>query len=342
MKKRLAANSRTQNVTGDLAGKRRFVRAVVISGMLFGSSFIGFAEPVFSQGAAGGETAALKARVQQLEEQLVDMQVVIGTLESMGRSGAAGPAPASGGGFAGGAAYGGGADSARLDGVETQIRAMTAQIEQLSREVRGMSGGVGPRGDAGGASQYNAPASGYAAGPSPAPAPAIGGFGSTTITPSQGGGGDAIGGFIANNDWQNSQQVAAASPGGGGDPKILYETAYGYLLQQDYGAAETSFGEFLQRYPQDELAGNAQYWLGESYYVRGQYKTAAEAFLKGYKTYRDGSKASDSLLKLAMSLEKLGQRDAACSSLSELTARFPDAPPHVKNRAASERARAGC
>ncbi len=338
MKNRLAANFVTQSAIGDLAGFRGFLRAVVVSGMLVGACFVWLAGPALSQGAAGGETAALKSRVQQLEEQLVDMQVVIGTLESMGRGGAT-ALPAPNGGFAGGASYGGGADSARLDGVETQIRAMTAQIEQLSREVRSMSGGGGPRGDAGGAPQYNAPASGYAAGP--APAPAIGGFGSTTITPSQSGGGDAIGGFIANNDWQNSQQVAAATPGGG-DPKILYETAYGYLLQQDYGAAETSFGEFLQRYPQDELAGNAQYWLGESFYVRGQYKTAAEAFLKGYKTYQNGSKASDSLLKLAMSLEKLGQRDAACSSLSELTARFPDAPAHVKNRAASERARAGC
>lgn len=325
---------------GDYRGLAACARLLAASGFLAAASLVWFAAPAFSQGAGGGETAALKARVQQLEEQIVDMQVVIGTLESMGRGGGA-PAAAPGGGFAGGA-YGGGADSARLDGVETQIRAMTAQIEQLSREVRSMSGGVGPRGDAGGSPGYNAPASSYAAGPAPAPAPTVGGFGSTTITPSHGGGGDAIGGLIANNDWQNSQQVAAASPGGGGDPKILYETAYGYLLQQDYGAAETSFGEFLQRYPQDELAGNAQYWLGESHYVRGQYKTAAEAFLKGYKTYRNGSKASDSLLKLAMSLEKLGQRDAACSSLAELTARFPDAPAHVKNRAASERARAGC
>ncbi len=326
---------------GDHRGLAVCARLLAASAFLAASGLVWFAAPAFSQGAGGGETAALKARVQQLEEQIVDMQVVIGTLESMGRSG--GVAAASpGNGFASGSfgGGGGGADSARLDGVETQIRAMTAQIEQLSREVRGMSGGIGPRGDAGGSSDYNAPASAFAAGPAPAPAPTVGGFGSTTITPSQGGGGDAIGGFLADNDWQNSQQFAAASPGG--DPKVLYETAYGYLLQQDYGAAETSFGEFLQRYPQDELAGNAQYWLGESHYVRGQYKTAAEAFLKGYKTYRNGSKASDSLLKLAMSLEKLGQRDAACSSLAELTARFPDAPAHVKNRAASERARAGC
>jgi TolA-binding protein len=35
------------------------------------------------------------------------------------------------------------------------------------------------------------------------------------------------------------------------DPKQLYETAYGYLLQRDYGAAETAFDEFLKKFPND-------------------------------------------------------------------------------------------
>ena len=90
------------------------------------------------------------------------------------------------------------------------------------------------------------------------------------------------------------------------NPKQLYETAYGYLLQRDYGAAEAAFDEFLRRHPNDPLAGNAQYWLGESLYVRGQYRAAAGAFLKGYQTYARSAKAPESLLKLAMSLQRLG------------------------------------
>jgi tol-pal system protein YbgF len=126
------------------------------------------------------------------------------------------------------------------------------------------------------------------------------------------------------------------------DPKQLYETAYGYLLQRDYGAAQAAFDDFLKKFPNDSLSGNAQYWLGETHFVRGQYKAAAESFLKGYQTYAQSAKAPDSLLKLAMSLDRLGQKDAACSSYAELASRFPNAPQSIKARAQSERQRVGC
>ena len=81
---------------------------------------------------------------------------------------------------------------------------------------------------------------------------------------------------------------------------------------------------------------------GESHFVRGQYKAAAGAFLKGYQTYAQSAKAPDSLLKLAMSLDRLGQKDAACSSYAELSTKFPNAPASIKSRATSERLRVGC
>jgi len=343
----------------------RFVSACVLAfpsamAAIAGTLICAVATPVpaYAQGTPASDTAALQQRVRQLEEQIVDMQVVIGTLESLARQGGGAPAqPAVGagmGGFAGGGNLDSG-DAQRLQGIEMQIQALTSQMERLSQQVRGGGSGssFGPRGDVGPAHGYGAPAAGgevpgfATASPQasqPQQPPAGGGFGSTTVTPgAPAGGNDAIGGLLSDNAWNSSQQVAAAPLGGVGEsPKALYETAYGYLLQQDYGAAETAFSDFLKRYPQDQLAGNAQYWLGESLYVRGQYKAAATAFLKGYQTYKASPKAPDSLLKLAMSLGKLGQRDAACSSYAELTSRFPQAPQHVKSRAASERQRAGC
>jgi tol-pal system protein YbgF len=133
-----------------------------------------------------------------------------------------------------------------------------------------------------------------------------------------------------------------SAPGDASNPKQLYETAYGYLMQRDYSAAQSAFEEFLNRYPKDSLAGNAQYWLGEAHFVRGEYKAAAGAFLKGYQNYTGNARAADSLLKLAMSLDRLGQKDAACTSFAELTTRFPDAPDNVKSRAKTERQRIGC
>ncbi len=126
------------------------------------------------------------------------------------------------------------------------------------------------------------------------------------------------------------------------NPRQLYETAYGHLLQRDYGAAEAAFEEFVRRHPNDPLAGSAQYWLGESFYVRGQYRAAAGAFLKVYETYGNSTRGPESLLKLAMSLQRLGQKEAACSSFAELTTKFPSAPAHLKTLAQTERKRAGC
>jgi tol-pal system protein YbgF len=124
--------------------------------------------------------------------------------------------------------------------------------------------------------------------------------------------------------------------------QALYQQAYGAFLQADYPAAEQGFRQFLASYPKDALAGNAQYWLGESYYARGDYKNAADAYLKGYKTYKTGDKAPDALLKLGLSLAALGQKDAACSTFGELEAKFPNAPEDVRDQAHDERLKAGC
>lgn len=126
------------------------------------------------------------------------------------------------------------------------------------------------------------------------------------------------------------------------DAETAYQTAYGYLLQQDYGAAQVAFKEFLERYPTAPLAGNAQYWLGETHYVRGAYKNAAVAFLKGYEKYGDGNKGADSLLKLGMSLGKLRQNAAACSSLGELAKRYQNAPAATLQRARAEMGKLRC
>jgi tol-pal system protein YbgF len=136
------------------------------------------------------------------------------------------------------------------------------------------------------------------------------------------------------------QSLAALAPGV--DAASLYNQGYGDLLRRDYAAAETSFRQLVRHFPDDRLAGKAQYWLGESYFVRGQFKPAADAFLKGYKTYPSGEKAPDSLLRLGMALAELGQKDAACSSLSEFATRYPGADQQLRDEAKSELRKARC
>jgi len=125
-------------------------------------------------------------------------------------------------------------------------------------------------------------------------------------------------------------------------PEDAYEAAINQLKRGQFDIAEADLSNFLQRYPTHNLAGNAQYWLGETFYVRGAYRQAAEAFLTGYTTYASSSKAPDSLLKLGMTLAALGQQEQACATLGELTRRFPSASQAVSQRAQLERTRAGC
>jgi tol-pal system protein YbgF len=126
------------------------------------------------------------------------------------------------------------------------------------------------------------------------------------------------------------------------DPKALYERALKDLQAGNYAAAELDFAQLLATHPAHELAGNAQYWLGETHYVRRQYKRAAQAFLGGYTTYASSKKAPDSLLKLGMTLTAMGETKTGCNAFAELDAKFPDATNAVRKRAAIERKRANC
>lgn len=126
------------------------------------------------------------------------------------------------------------------------------------------------------------------------------------------------------------------------DAQALYEKGYGALLQRDYRAAEASFSKMVAGYPNDPLAGSAQYWVGETQYIRKQYQKAADSFLAGYRKYSSSDKAPDTLLKLGMALAALGEKDAACSTFKQLNEKFPNAPDHLRKEAKGAAGKAGC
>ena len=62
-------------------------------------------------------------------------------------------------------------------------------------------------------------------------------------------------------------------------PKDEFDLGIGYMQRKDYALAEETMRNFAQKYPSDPLTADAQYWLGESFFQRQQYRDAAEAFL---------------------------------------------------------------
>jgi len=125
-------------------------------------------------------------------------------------------------------------------------------------------------------------------------------------------------------------------------PDKQYEHAFELLRQSEYDKAEKAFHEFLNKNKGHQLAGNAQYWLGESYYVRNKFAEAAMAFAEGVQKYPKNSKAADNLLKLGMSLQQLNQKKDACTAFNQLITKFPEASASVKRRADTERKRLNC
>lgn len=127
-----------------------------------------------------------------------------------------------------------------------------------------------------------------------------------------------------------------------GSPLEQYQYARSLLAKADYPAAEKTLKAFIDSYPDNDLTENAEYWLGETYYVRSDYTNAAVTYADGYKKFSKGSKAPDNLLKLGLSLANLGEKEQACKAFAELEKKFPNARPDILERAAAERKQRGC
>jgi tol-pal system protein YbgF len=307
------------------------------------------------------------ARAQSVDDQLQRMQRELSDLQRQVYTNGTPPAAASG---AGGVAP---TQAARiqlqLDQFESQLADLTGRIEDMNFRIQTVTsrldklvadvdlrlrnleqGGLPPVGaaDEGMANGAMAGDSGQmaaapaASGTAPSSAPQPGTIGS-----------------ISENDLNNFQQQGAsrsAAPAAqqsaalpaataalpGGSPQEQYDYAFGLLRQANYAGAEQAFSAFLAEHPQNALAGNAKYWLGETYYVRGNYQQAAVTFAEGFEAYPNNSKAPDNLLKLGMSLASLGSTPDACGTFTVLLDRYADAPATILSRAQRESQRLGC
>lgn len=127
-----------------------------------------------------------------------------------------------------------------------------------------------------------------------------------------------------------------------GTATVRYQHAFGYLMRHDYDNAERAFSEFIKAHGEDPLAGNAVYWLGETYYVREKFAEAAVTFAEGYEKYPGSPKTADNLLKLGFALARLQRVEDACVALAQLRDEFPNASTTIKRRALNEGNRIGC
>lgn len=121
--------------------------------------------------------------------------------------------------------------------------------------------------------------------------------------------------------------AGAATEAGAAGPssteQAVYAQAFDALKAGNYSIAITGFRDFLGTYPASPLAENAQYWLGEAYYVNHDYDSAGGAFRTVLKKWPDSRKAPDALLKLGYTQFAQKQFPAAKATLTDVTRKYP-------------------
>jgi tol-pal system protein YbgF len=319
------------------------MRALVIGVAALGAIIVSSAGPTLIASVQAQDTRDLRPLLDRLDRMERDMNQLQRQVYRGGSSGGAPvPAPAPDAGTAVNLEL-------RLDQLETQMRNMTGSLEesnysidQLKRRLDKLVSDIDQRFtqlEHPGAPGGNAPLADAA----PAPGPTPGAGANPAAPPSRGGNLVAPAGAGG----QTASRTPAAPPQAGGtlpsgSAQEQYNFAFGKLREADYPAAEEALRGFVQRYPNDALAGNAQYWLGETYYVRKDYNNAAATFAEGYRKYPQSGKAADNLLKLGMSLGNIGQKKEACLTFNQLAHDFPKASSNITERATQEKQRLGC
>ena len=125
-------------------------------------------------------------------------------------------------------------------------------------------------------------------------------------------------------------------------PEKQYEFAVSFLKVGDYETAEFALREFIDDNPKHELAGNAQYWYGETFRVRQLYQDAATAYLDAYQKYPKSSKAPVNLLKLGVMLVQIGEKQQGCTMILGVKDQYPKANQSIIQKAEYEKKKFNC
>ncbi|MGH9395688.1 MAG: tetratricopeptide repeat protein [Terriglobia bacterium] len=232
------------------------------------------------------QTAVLKTLVQQTSDNVDSMKAVITKMQNV--------------------------EQQNLAATSNRFDAMTGQIQQLSASLDETKGQLSKLSDQLAQTQkimqtLNAPATPGAAGATESAADA----------PGQSQPGAQLGA-------QAGAQTAAPALPPVPDPQTLYKSAYADYTQGQYQLAVQGFQQYLQDYGDTDLASNAQFYVGDSYYAQKDYKSAIREYDRCIKLYPHGNKAAAAHLKKAYALLALGQRTAGEHELSLLLRMYPN------------------
>ena len=153
----------------------------------------------------------------------------------------------------------------------------------------------------------------------------------------------ASGGFAGAGSVPPGQQPSQPTAGDAGVPQPLgggagtaasaapplqetYQSGLRDYNAAHYDTASSEFGDVLHYYPQDQLAGNAQFYIGEIAYRQQKYRDAVKAYNAVLENFSGTPKAPAAQLHKGLSLIQLNQKEAGTHELRALIQRYPQTP----------------
>ncbi len=121
----------------------------------------------------------------------------------------------------------------------------------------------------------------------------------------------------------SAKEISADLKGASTGMGDLYKDAYEAYHKGDLEGARRKFEAFLKQYPNTELSDNAQFWIGETYYLKKDYERAILEYEKAIVKYPEGDKIPAALFKQALAFLELGDRGNARNLLKRVIEKYP-------------------
>lgn len=202
-----------------------------------------------------------------------------------------------------------------LDQVQTDVRQLRGRVEELEynteamkKQQRDLYSDLDKRIAALGGGSSGAAAAGAVGGG------AVGSAAGSSSPQSPAGGAGSAGSPGAGS---------GADSGGSSEEQTVYAQSFDALKAGSYSVAITGFKSFLSSYPASPLAENAQYWLGEAFYVTRDFDSATGAFRNVLQKWPDSRKAPDALLKLGYTQLEQKKTGEGRATLSQVVQKYP-------------------
>jgi tol-pal system protein YbgF len=120
-----------------------------------------------------------------------------------------------------------------------------------------------------------------------------------------------------------AKEVPSERKGASAGMENQYKVAYESYQKGDAEGARKKFETFLKQYPNTELSGHAQFWIGETYYQKKDYEKAILEYEKAITKYPEGSKVPAALYKQGLAFLELGDKTNARNLFRRVIERFP-------------------